>query len=781
MPFTVFLLEIHRRHHALYGGLIEIHRKNGERHLTTGNVAIVQQEVSVPFIPLTITLTTNQESDEKNEIRNEDGPLLECGGRATAFAADFTQPTIHRHRRRSATARGALEKIPLHIFCRQRWRYIGLFLVISIVYLCTLTDVHFYRIIDGQIMFDTAVSLHEFGELGISPEFDGRGGRPGLSDHYGKYGIGLSIAEQLPLLLVVPTEKTFGGGSSNVALAMLNLILTALSALLVALCLDELGVRFHSGVVAAIGFAFGTIAWPYISYDFSEPLQGFCLIATFWFILKSFGSRDEPLSDSSLDVPIVLPKTPGETNTYRGYQSLSLAMAGFLLGFAVLTKANLLILIPSFAVYLWFSLRLEERRRLFSWFLLPLLLWGVGIAILNLHRFGSAFDFGYGHETAQFSNPLWAGLYSLLIGPNKGIIFYVPLALLFPWAVWKMCTCHRREVFLVLSIFVLHTALNAKWWSWEGGESWGPRMLLPVVPLMIVVTAMILDAVKWSKFPFVALLIAGVGVNLLGVLLYFPLWPVVVKLNTTRIPLDIRGRPDGEYIEQNGKRWFRPSTATNYLPPLSPIRGHAWLLRLRYFGIPFSLTALDDNSPAPALTVQYPPIEMNFALLKDRFFVSQLRSAHFWLWEVIRHQPQEEVFSYPMYAMALEHQGDRAISQNNLPRALDCFRRSAELMPNNVSPALKLSTVLIRIGARRDAMQPLLNFLTMTSTTVGDEELRQPQQRAAHFRLGQIYEICGDREDALRHYSEVLALQPNDEDRALVQKRIADLAGRISR
>ena len=62
--------------------------------------------------------------------------------------------------------------------------YILFFLIISFVYLCTLSDAYFGLISNGQVMFHTAVSLHEFGELGIGPEFDPNIGAMIRPEHY---------------------------------------------------------------------------------------------------------------------------------------------------------------------------------------------------------------------------------------------------------------------------------------------------------------------------------------------------------------------------------------------------------------------------------------------------------------------------------------------------------------------------------------------------------------------------------------------------------------------
>ncbi|HEY3174694.1 MAG TPA: glycosyltransferase family 39 protein, partial [Candidatus Polarisedimenticolia bacterium] len=323
-------------------------------------------------------------------------------------------------------------------------RHAILFLVICLGYLCTLNATDFGSIRDGQVMLDMAVNLHQFGDLivgytldqdkGIIPEVGGGG----------RYGVGYSLVEQIPILFVGPVERIFGEGSSNVLFPMTNMLVIGLTALLVALSLQAMGRPFRTGALAAAAFAFGTFVWPYVSYDFSEPVQGLCVAAAFFFSVRA--AKGRPAS------------------------RLDLAMAATALGFGVMTKPTLLILAPAFALYLWTGLTGPARRRAltFAWFGLTLAAWGLLIAGVNLHRFGSFLEFGYGRESGQFTTPLAAGLYYLLLGPNRGLVPYAPVALMLPWGLWAARRVDRREVILLASLLAALVLVIAKWWGWEG-------------------------------------------------------------------------------------------------------------------------------------------------------------------------------------------------------------------------------------------------------------------------------------------------------------------------
>jgi hypothetical protein len=609
-----------------------------------------------------------------------------------------------------------------------------------------MTDTDFYVIGDGQTMLDTAVSLHLFGELGVSSDL-GPGYAPkGFhNEYYSRYGLGMSLLEQLPLMFASRVEKTFGPGRSNVLFPMTNLILTALTALLVALSLKDLGCRFRTAALAAVAFAFATPAWCYVSYDFSEPLQSLCVAAGFWLIVK--GTSENLLS------------------------RLPLIWAGSVLGFAVMSKASLLFLIPGFALYLWLRLSgsLKERLRPFVWFIVPIIFVGAVLAGLNVYRFGSITDFGYQSQSEGFTNPLLEGLYAVLLGPNKGLVFYAPVVILVPWSLWKLRKSHLREAVFFATTLGIQVILISMWWSPEGGASWGPRYILPVVPLAIVCAAMILESSRWTKRIFAACMVAGILVNLLGVLIHFLVWINVVSLSQTRLPLNLSGRPHREYIEKDGQNWFQPFIGTAYLPALSPIKGHAWLLRMRYMGIPFSVQTLNADAPSRPPVVHYPPLDLDFSLFKGSWELSHLRSAHFWLWEAAPWFTREKRYSFSVYGFSILRQGNRAAEKSDFNRAVWCYEHARDMLPGYADPVIKLSKLQWEQGRRHDAIQSLTQYVSRTDLAPDDE-------RRARIELANCVELSGDRNGAIVQLQRYLALHPNEGNRAAVEQHLAQLS-----
>jgi len=441
-----------------------------------------------------------------------------------------------------------------------------------------------------------------------------------------------------------------------------------------------------------------------------------------------------------------------------------IALAGTVLGFAILTKAVLIILLPCHFYYLWAVLEGTFRARVRYLICLgvPLIAWLSAIAVLNWYRFGSPFDFGYGEEATQFTTPLLTGLYGLLLSPNKGLIFYAPFSLLLPWALWKMIASkYRAEGIFALSLISLHTVVTAQWWSWEGGASWGPRLLWPILPMVLICVGLLLELTKRAVPVFLVCGLAGLAVNSLGVLLFFAAWGQVVDLHPERISLAVSGRPATEYIERDGMKWFLPSIATSYLPALNPISGHAALLRSRYFDEPFPIKSLCSGAATTVPTIDYNSLKIDLAKLQGRPTAGQLCSARFWLWERLTTRSEAKHRKPSLYAIFLELQGERAMVQGKPQRAVDSFRRAADLMPFVASPTVKLSALLLQLDQQAEAERTVTEFLA-----------RNPADVPARFALASFYQVTGDYRRALSEYNLLLSLEPDPLTRQMAEEQM---------
>jgi hypothetical protein len=141
--------------------------------------------------------------------------------------------------------------------------------------------------------------------------------------------------------------------------------------------------------------------------------------------------------------------------------------AGVLLGAAVLIRLDSVLALPAF----WRGPR--RTARLLPGLALSALIWGLA----NWHRFGSPLRDGHGQDPAAALEPSSLGVVGLLVSPGKGLVFYAPVVLL------GLALCRDWRLWTPLAASVL---LHGLMHDWTGGTGWGPRFLVPVLPLVLL-------------------------------------------------------------------------------------------------------------------------------------------------------------------------------------------------------------------------------------------------------------------------------------------------------
>ncbi len=380
-----------------------------------------------------------------------------------------------------------------------------------------------FHSVDEVSMFAVTESLVKFGRLDTDQiawtqwttsqrEAQGFFGADGHV--YSKKGLALSLA-MAPLYalgLVTP-----GLGMLQAA-SLANAILTAASAGLLFGLVRRLGYdeRVAAGVALLYGLA--TIAWVYSKYLFSEPLAGLLLLATAY-LLVAFRQ---------------------EGGLWRA------ALAGLSTGLAVLARANNAFVVPVFGLYLLVIVisNVADSKKVTRWYhalltsdsptipkggcalggfpegrlraaVLPIASFLLGLiapALLlmgyNWVRAGNPFQTGY--DLTIFSPNVLLGLYKLLLSPLRGLFTYSPLLILcLPGFVWLWRRC-RAETALALGVAGITVLLFSAWTSGEG-LSWGSRFLVPIVPLLCLALAPVVErALEGAKM--VVGLLAGLGI-----------------------------------------------------------------------------------------------------------------------------------------------------------------------------------------------------------------------------------------------------------------------------
>jgi hypothetical protein len=291
------------------------------------------------------------------------------------------------------------------------------------------------------------------------------------------------------------------------ATAMLfNPLVTAFTGALLYTLVRTLGFRPRTALVSALLYGWATTAAVYTKTLFGEPLAAlFLVIATLYAIRHR-----------------------------QSQQTLTLLIAGTAIGFAA--GINLTYLLPGALIGLYAirdgltSLLARPDRSDFARLLktgliyaAPILLSLLTLAAYNAVRFGSPLDSGYYlSEGEGFNRPFLLGILGLTISPYRGLLWYAPVLILALPGTWLLLKRWRTETLLLIAIIVSQFAVYASWWSWHGGVVWGPRFLVPVLPLMALLVAPIIEAAalrRWMRIGLGTLVIFSLGVQLLGILL----------------------------------------------------------------------------------------------------------------------------------------------------------------------------------------------------------------------------------------------------------------------
>jgi hypothetical protein len=287
-----------------------------------------------------------------------------------------------------------------------------------------------------------------------------------------------------------------------------NAAVTALmlGAFYLALC--AFGVGGPAALGAALLLGFTTPVWVYAKSFMAEPLQALGLL------LALTGSTRAALGDRA---------------------GPRLAALGALL--AISAKLSMLpIAIACLVPFL------EAPRRSWLWPAAGVALALLGHAAYDIARFGSPFETGYGAQAtaAAYTTPWWVGVYGLLFSSGKGVAWYAPMLWLAPAGMLAMrdgarpCAeasaeraPMRRRAFGMLALtigiaWLIALFLYGRFQHWAGDGSYGPRYLVPLLPLGFLPVAFALDRMPDARRALALLLAAiGLAVAFGGVAIYF--------------------------------------------------------------------------------------------------------------------------------------------------------------------------------------------------------------------------------------------------------------------
>ena len=328
----------------------------------------------------------------------------------------------------------------------------------------------------------------------VGATLDGHDGR-----HYTKNAAGQAVLA-LPLVAVAEVAAARLGVSEQHRTLALRFAVSFFNAAVVALLLAvfyltvrALGVEAPGALDATLMLGFTTPLWVYAKSFMAEPLQALGLL------LALAGSARAALGDARRS-----------------------AWAGLGVLIAVSAKLSMLPLALACLVPL-------TRARWTCWIppALMLALALAGHAAYNQARFGTLWETGYGAQAtlAAYTTPVLTGLYGLLVSSGKGVMWFAPalwLAIPGAFTLARSGAAQARTGIAIGVAWALALAIYAKFEHWAGDGSFGPRYLVPLLPLAFVPVAFFLHrAGRWRRALATLLATAGLAVQIGGVAIYF--------------------------------------------------------------------------------------------------------------------------------------------------------------------------------------------------------------------------------------------------------------------
>jgi hypothetical protein len=201
------------------------------------------------------------------------------------------------------------------------------------------------------------------------------------------------------------------------------------------------------------------------------------------------------------------------------------ALSGLTLGLAVVSRStDVLIAAPAAAFVL------TRRREAFAGFLGWAVVPAVAVSIYSAAVLGTPFAFGQLYGSRGFGARVVPGLAGILASPSRGLFVFSPVLLAAIPGIWSAFRSRSRSDDAAALLRWLAAGagavllLTSSWGMWWGGASFGYRLVLDVVPVLVILAAFPQPPPWRRSIPvraaFAVLVAASVFVEILGVAAY---------------------------------------------------------------------------------------------------------------------------------------------------------------------------------------------------------------------------------------------------------------------
>jgi len=292
------------------------------------------------------------------------------------------------------------------------------------------------------------------------------------------------------------------------ALSMLSSsIISSLSVVFMYLCLTKVCRRQHTALFFALIYAFATCVWSVACRAIWQHGPSLLFLTVSLFMLFSGINK-------------LIPYT------------------GFFLGMAVFNRPANIVIALLLTLYI-FSHHKDEFVKYLALAAIPAVL----LAWYSHTYLGSIMSLGQAHNSLNmFSGRILPGLAGLLISPSRGLFVFSPIFIFsFAYLFRMLLSKETQSIYRDLAISVISSLLShSKWGMWWGGHSFGYRLLIELIPVLVVFGALCWERLILNHWPlraiFLGCVLISVFVHFLGAF-YYP-------CGFNRFPNDIDAHPE---------------------------------------------------------------------------------------------------------------------------------------------------------------------------------------------------------------------------------------------
>lgn len=376
------------------------------------------------------------------------------------------------------------------------------------------------------------VSQQDASAMLLVPDNDG-----GVTSFYGvgtivfnlpAYAVGRTVATIVPAPFEEPALRLFFFGNGAVVLALTAACLVAIG--------RALGTSDRQATLVALAYATGTFAFVTAKTGFAETWTAcFVTIA----ILQVLRWRSAP------------------------HVGRHVMLTGLALGAATMMRSSAVLLVVPFVLLVGLTAPQRTRLRHLALLAAGLSVPFAAVALNNWWRWGNPLDAGY--EQMVYTTPVYEGVYGLFLSSGRGLFWFAPITLLAVFVIGRAWRASMPVTMLLVGCILVQVALFSRFVPWSGGNAFGPRYLLSVLPAFAVLVLLAASRVQMVRSITVAWA-AGVVTNVSGALVYFN---AVYAANLERLRL--YADPSGRTVVDD-LTWKQLRNVSDFTPRFSLIR-----------------------------------------------------------------------------------------------------------------------------------------------------------------------------------------------------------------